>query len=370
MRISPKILVSLALVLVLAACNLPRGAAVQGEILRGSTSEDAPFSVVPVTRISVPELAKWPATGWSGRYNWLSNGKGPASNIIRAGDLVDLVIWDSQDNSLITGVEQNNVEMKGLVVSPSGKIFVPYIDEVEVRGMTPDSARRKIQTNLEMIVPSAQVQLGLQAGQANSVDVVRGVAAPGTYPLPGRNYTILSVLSQAGGIDNSLRNPLVRLIRGTHTYEIPAKALLANASKNIALRGDDKIIVDEDDRYFISLGATGTEQLVYFEKEYITALEALSITGGLAQNTANPQGVLILRDYPASALRSDGSGPEKTQVVFTIDLTSADGLFAARQFEINPKDTVLATESPVNAARTIFGLLGSLVGIGVRLNND
>jgi polysaccharide export outer membrane protein len=246
---------------------------------------------------------------------------------------------------------------------------VPYIDEVEVRGMTPDAARTKVQTQMEMIVPSAQVQLSLKAGQANSIDMVRGVAKPGTYPLPGRDYTILSALSQAGGINNNMRNPLVRLIRGANTYEIPAEALLADASKNVAMRGDDKIIIDEDDRYFISLGATTSEQLIYFQKEYITALEALSITGGLSNTAANPKGVVILRDYPDTAVRTDGTGPEKPQVIFTIDLTSADGLFAARQFEINPKDTVLATESPVSAARTLFQLIGSVAALSTVFNN-
>ena len=47
----------------------------------------------------------------------------------------------------------------------------------------------------------------------------------------------------------------------------------------------------------------------------------------------------------------------------------ADGLFAARKFEINPRDTVLATESPVNAARTILGLLGTAIGVSNSVSN-
>lgn len=50
-------------------------------------------------------------------------------------------------------------------------------------------------------------------------------------------------------------------------------------------------------------------------------------------------------------------------MVFAFDLTSADGLFAARKFEIEPGDTVLATESPVNNARTILGLVGTTFGL-------
>jgi len=51
------------------------------------------------------------------------------------------------------------------------------------------------------------------------------------------------------------------------------------------------------------------------------------------------------------------------QVVFTFDLTSADGLFAARNFRINPNDTVLATESPITMAQTVFSLVGTAFGL-------
>ena len=91
--------------------------------------------------------------------------------------------------------------------------------------------------------------------------------------------------------------------------------------------------------------------------------------GGLEANRANPEGVLILRDYKAGDLTPGMDGPDMQQVVFTLDLTSADGLFAARQFDIHPGDTILATESPVNAVRTILGLLGNVVGFGNTVSN-
>ena len=50
-------------------------------------------------------------------------------------------------------------------------------------------------------------------------------------------------------------------------------------------------------------------------------------------------------------------------MVFTIDLTTADGLFSAGQFRIQPGDLVYGTESPVTQARTIFGLIGSAFGV-------
>ena len=127
--------------------------------------------------------------------------------------------------------------------------------------------------------------------------------------------------------------------------------------------------MDEDDRSFIALGATGREELVHFEQEQLTTLEALALVGGLSDNRADLNGLLILREYPTSELRNDISGPQKDQVVFSFDLTSADGLFAARKFLVNPDDVVIATESPITSARTILGLIGSVIGVTSAANN-
>jgi polysaccharide biosynthesis/export protein len=363
-----KVFRAVAVCLVLAACTLPRGAALTDEVLREKDSGTPTFQVMPVTRANLPQIGAWPVTGWSGGYHWPQATRGAASPLILPGDRVDLVIWDSQENSLLTTAMDKKVVLPGLTVSPSGTIFVPYLDEIQIGGSTPQEARRQIQTALEPIVPFAQVQVDLVAGRQNAVDLVAGVARPGSYPLPDRNHTILSMLATGGGIAPGLRHPLVRLMRDETTYEMRAERLFSDASRNILLRGGDKILVAEDDRYFTALGATGTERLIHFEKEELTALEAISVIGGLTDSRANPKGVIVLRDYTARQVRSDGRGPMMTQVVFTFDLTTADGLFAARGFRINPKDTVLATESPVTGVQTIVGLLGSLLGLAGRVN--
>lgn len=365
-----KRLLALCLVLTLGACTLPRGAAIQSEVVRRQNDDTASFSVVPVTSANIARLSAWPVTGRAGHYHWFSGTRGPKSSLIRPGDLIDLVIWDSQDGSLLTAPGSNNVSLTGLRVSPTGTIFVPYIDEVQVGGSTPETARARIETRLEAVAPAAQVQLTLLSGPDNSVSAVRGFGNPGTYPMPNRDFSILNLISLAGGINDSLENPLVRVIRDNRSYEIRADTLFSKPSANVVLRGGDSVIVEEDDRYFVALGATGSEAVVPFGQEHITAIEALALLGGLNDTRANPKGILILRDYPQSALRRDGSGPPKTQVVFTIDLTSAQDIFAARKFQINPNDLVMATESPVGSVRTVFGLIGSVVGVSNAVNNN
>lgn len=340
----------------LAGCGFPAGAPFQAEVLAEAEAEDPSFDVVEVSAANLARIEAWPATGWTGHYVWLTAGGGGPTNVIRAGDRIDLSIWDSQENSLLMPAGAKMTEMNGIVVSPGGTIFVPYVGEVIVNGQSPMAARQVVQREIERIAPSAQVQLKLAAGESNSVDLVRGVGRPGTVQLPSRNFTILSLIAQGGGIDPGLDNPLVRLIRNGRSYEIRAEDLFADASRNIAMRGGDKVIVVEDKRFFVAAGATG-DKIVEFDRERITAMEALSMSGGLTETRADPKGILILRDYPDDAVRANGiEGPKLAQVVFTVDLTSADGLFAAREFRVNPGDLVMVTESRMASISQVISL--------------
>ncbi|WP_306154614.1 polysaccharide biosynthesis/export family protein [Roseovarius sp. MMSF_3281] len=322
-----------------------------------------------MTRNVVPALAQWPVTGWDGQYHWFGRDHGPDSNVIQVGDMLSIVVWESENNSLLSPPGSNMVELPPQDVSANGKVFLPYVGDLSVRGLSPDAARRRIQASLEDISPSAQVQVSVSEGRNNSIDLVSGLQAPGSYPLESRNTTILSAIAKGGGIQGGLRNPLLRLQRGSKTYETRVSNLLEDSRRNVRLRGGDQIAVVEDERSFNVLGAAGNQTLLYFEKEHMTAMEALSAMGGLQASRANPKGVLILREYKANDLKPGWAGPDMQQVVFTIDLTSADGLFAARNFQINPDDTLLATESPINAARTIIGLFGTVIGVSSSANN-
>ncbi|MCW8842304.1 MAG: polysaccharide export protein [Rhodobacteraceae bacterium] len=363
--ISARKVVLLAALGVLAACALPRGAPVLTEVAKGSqqAADAENISVVPITRESAKQIKSWPQTGWRGHYSWLARQNGPASNILRVGDTLNLTIWDNAENSLITGQEQRSANVASVKIDQSGMVFVPYVDEVQVAGLTATKARQRIQEEMSQIAPSAQVQLQHVEGVGNSVDLVSGVANPGPQALPNRNFSILSLISLGGGVSPSIRNPVVRLVRNGRTYEIPASSLFADPAKNIIVRGGDQVLIEEDRRSFVALGATAKEELVYFHKEKISGLEAVSMLGGVNDARGNPAGLLVMREYKASQTRTDGTGPEKQYVVFTMDMTSADGIFGARNFYIHPGDAVMATESAVKPAQSVMALVGSVFGL-------
>ncbi len=369
MGLSRKNLVWVILSVALAACSgLPRGAAIEREVLKTQNEPTTDIAVYPVTRAFLPSIAQWPRTGQRS-YGWIGRSSGSNAQIIRPGDSLNLLVWDSSENSLLTGTDQRVATLPEIRVSESGSIFVPYVGKVQVSGRTPDSARSLIQRQLEAIVPAAQVQLAMAEGRGNSIDLVGGVNNPGNIMMPDNNFSVLAAISAGGGVSNSLENPQVKLVRGSNIYATSIDRLYDNPQLDTRLNGGDKLIVEEDRRYFLSLGAAGREAQFPFTRDDISALDAMSIIGGVNDARADPRGILILREYPASAVSAGVRGPRKTRVVFTLDLTTSDGLFSARNFHIQSGDLVLATESVLTDTRTVLGLVGTGFGLLNAANN-
>ncbi|SDY33631.1 polysaccharide export outer membrane protein [Jannaschia faecimaris] len=352
----------------ITGCSLPRGAALQSEVLSAREDANAEFALYPVTRALLPSISQWPHVGAPG-LEWIAASQGANGQVIRSGDAVTLTIWDSDPNSLIVPVEGRQTVLQNLLVSPAGSIFVPYIGTVRIAGHSPQRAREIVQDAMGAVAGSAQVQLALAQGRANSVELVGGVRNAGAFPMPDRNYTVLSLIAAGGGVEGSLANPQIRLQRGSRVFGTSISRLYAEPNLDTLLQSGDQVIVKEDDRYFLSVGAAGREALHPFTKDVLSAMDAVSIIGGIQDGRADPKGILILRDYPTDALAAGMRGPRKQQVIFAIDLTSADGLFSARKFQMMPGDLVYVTESPVTSTQTIFGLVGSAFGLANRVIN-
>ncbi len=360
---SARHLAAVAALALLGACAVPQDLAEERQIIAGADEPDASFAVQPVTRDTLPMLAKWPHSHPTPNLGWITRAATSPDPIIAPGDKLDLAIWDNGESSLLSSPSQKVVNLSGLTVSSKGTIFLPYVDEVYIAEQTPDEARKTIQDKLLSIIPTAQVQLAFASGSQNSVELVSGVPSPGVYPLQNRSTTITTLLALGGGIPESTNNPQVNLSRGGKLYRVSAETLMGNPQLDTTLRGGDKVFVEADDRYFLALGAAGKESIVHFPHDRLSALDAMALIGGVNQSTANPKGILILRDYPESAVRSDGKGPGKDRMVFVLDLTTADGLFSAGEFGIQNRDLVLVTQSELVNTRTIMGLIGSIFGL-------
>ena len=365
----------MGLVLLLAGCDsFPRGSGLQSEVLeeskasgKSAVSDALPqdFAVEPITRENLGRYAHWPARSQTRGYSW-PKGQGGQSRGINPGDALSISVWVSEDNSLLTSPGDRVAEFPTMVVSSSGQIFLPYIGQVKVGGMAQEKARTRIEEAYAAVVPSAQVQLRSVEGRQSSASVVGGVSKPGSYPLSDSGVTVLDMLALASGVPQGLDNPQIRLQRANTTYGISMDRVLKDTAMNIRVQGGDRIFVESDERYFLSLGAAGRRDQHHFPQDRISALDALSIIGGLAADRADAQGILILRAYDHGDVRGDGSGPRHARTIFTIDLTSADGLFSAGEFQVQPGDLVYITESPLIGTRNALTLIGAIFGLALQ----
>lgn len=372
-----KIAPALGLALLVAACgSMPRGAGLQSEVLATSTAvgksaaDDAlpgEFAVEPITRESLGRYSNWPTVRQGRSYDW-PKGAGGEARIIRPGDQINISVWVSEENSLLTNPGQRVADLAPMTVSPSGQVFLPYVGQIEVGGLPQEKARAAIEQAYTKVAPSAQVQLRSVEGLQSSASVVKGVSKPGTYPLADARLTVLDMLALAGGVPEMVKNPQVRLQRGSTTYGISLDRVLKDTDLNIGVRGGDRLFVESDERYFLSLGAADTRAQHFFPQDSVSALDALSIIGGLAPTRADAQGILVLRAYEPGDVRADGSGPRHARTIFTIDLTTADGLFSAGEFQIQPGDLVYVTESPLMGTNNVLSLIGSVFGLAVQAN--
>lgn len=352
----------------LAACAVPRGAPTRSEVLSGANQSEADFALELVTRDRLPVYRRWGHGPSPITSKWPSGGSVPQDQRLAAGDRLSLRIWDSGETSLFTAPGAQFADIQNVVVSGSGHVDLPYVDAVHVGGMTVASARARLQERLTEVIPSAQVQLEVSHGRRNSVDVVGGVVRPGSYPMTERNLPLTSFLALAGGVDPALVNPVVQITRGGSVYRRTLKHILAEPSHDPALQGGDRIFVQADPRRFTALGAAGAEQVISFDADTVSALRAISMMGGMADQRADPKGILVLRQYEQSQVNQP-DGPSKDRVIFSFDLTTADGLFSADDFALADGDVLMATQAPATNVQRVLGLFGSILGAGRTISN-
>jgi len=86
---------------------------------------------------------------------------------------------------------------------------------------------------------------------------VGGVGGQGVYPIERPTRTLSAMLARAGGVQIPPEVAQITVIRGGKKGTIWFQDLFSHPEFDIALRGGDRILVQEDRRSFTALGATG-----------------------------------------------------------------------------------------------------------------
>lgn len=336
----------LAALSIVASCGLPQVGPNKRQIFAGSVQKEGDAYVVSVNDRVTRATAVVPALGFDKTF--MSAGR-LTSDTIRPGDSLGLTIWENVDDGLLAGAGTNSTILEDVQVDSAGFIFVPYAGRVRASGNTPDQLRAIITSRLEEQTPDPQVQVRRLAGDGATVSLVGAIGGQGVYPIERPTRTLSSMLARAGGVTIQPEIAQITVIRGKEQGKIWFQDLFDNPQLDIALRGGDRILVEEDSRSFTALGATNSQSRVPFTTQDLSALEAIAQVGGLVSTASDPTGVFILRNEPAEIAgqvlgRNDLVGAQR--MIYVLNLTEPNGLFLARDFVIRDQDTLYVTEAP------------------------
>lgn len=352
----------MAALVIMVGCGLPQVGPNKQQIFSGSVQKEGDAFVVEVNDRVTTATAFVPALGFSHSFR---NAALVGSDTIQPGDVLGLTVWENVDDGLLVGDAENARLLETVQVDGNGFIFVPYAGRIKASGNSPEAIRRIITERLEDQTPDPQVEVRREAGNGSTVSLIGSIGAQGVYPIERPTRTLSTMLARAGGITIEPEIAQITVIRGQQQGRIWFNDLYAHPEVDIALRGGDRILVEEDTRSFTSLGTTGAQARVPFEKQDLSALEAIAQVGGLVSNTSDATGVFVFRNEPAEIAnevlgRDDLIGDQR--MIYLLDLTQPNGMFKARDFVIRDGDTIYVTEAPITKwNKTVSAVFGSLV---------
>ncbi len=178
-----------------------------------------------------------PTASASGSKTIPENPSGPPGYRIGSGDVLEINVWKEPEASV-----------QGVVVRPDGKISLPLVKDLEVRGLTPLELQKVLTTKLSQLINGADVTVVVKEIRSKKVYLVGAVKKEGPVPLLA-DLTVLQVLSEAGGLTEYAKKKKIYVLRKENGKQIKlpfnydAVVKGEHMEQNIVLLPDDMIVV-------------------------------------------------------------------------------------------------------------------------------
>ncbi|RPJ61838.1 MAG: hypothetical protein EHM23_05465 [Acidobacteria bacterium] len=223
------------------------------------------------------------------------------------------------DSLQITVIGLQNLSLKKVTVSNSGKIHLPFLGILPVADLTPIELEGLVVERLkkQKLVKEPQVQVLVTEFRAQPVYILGEIGMPGQYVLRDKAY-LMDLLTWSGGVNDVARDygflyrrnpkhrapepgqpsssePLYKVIK------VDLKPLLAGESDiklDLVLQGGDLFHVPKQEKQFFfvvgDVARTGSFSIP--EGETLLATRALATAGGPARTAKLSKGVLVRMD--------------------------------------------------------------------------
>ena len=238
-----------------------------------------------------------------------------ALEAIGAGDMVRVSVFRNPD--LATEAR----------VTDQGTIFFPLIGEVQIAGLTPLQASKRIAQALERgkFVVSPEVQVAIATVNSRQVSVLGNVAKPGRYPIDSVNRRVTDFIAAAGGMAATGADA-VTVVQTRNGLESKTDVDLeqmfrnGNLAANMELAPGDTIYVHRAPMVYV--GGEVNKAGAYRLEPNMTVMQAIALGGGI-----NPRGT----ERGVRIHRKDGSGNVAKIDARMTDAVRADDMIYVRE---------------------------------------
>ncbi|TCL96678.1 polysaccharide export outer membrane protein [Rhizobium sp. PP-WC-2G-219] len=309
------------------------------------------------------------------------NRRGGVPNLpLGIGDIISVTVFESQSGGLFIPADAgsrsgNFVTMPNQTIDQSGRISIPYAGRIRVAGRTTSSVQDELQQLLANRAIEPQVVISKVASRSAQVAVLGDVNNPAKVELTEAGDRILDVISQAGGLSTPRLETYVTLQRGPRTATVLYDYLINTPAENIFMVPGDTVIVNRERRTFLAFGASGQNGRIDFEDADLTLGEALGKAGGLLDNRADPEQVLLYRVVDRNFLKQlhvDVSRYPSDQipVVFRANLRDPSAMFMIQKFPMQDKDIVYITNSKATELIKFLDVVNSVSSTASGVSTD
>ncbi len=268
------------------------------------------------------------------------------------GDVLTIGVWDHPELTIPAAV-QRTAEFDGFRVQADGTITYAYAPNIQAAGKTVQQVHKELVKRLSRVIEEPQVDVKVVGFRSQKAYVTGEVNKPGVLPVTEIPLTLIDALNQAGDLTESADWRTVTFTRGDKTEIIKLDDFYAygDISQNRLLQHGDIVHVSRNDmqKVFV-LGDVKRAGTVGVNRYGLNLAEALSDAGGLNENTADANGVFVLRKRN---LNTDGVIAD----VYQLHAKNVAALVLAEQFELEPHDIVYVTSAPLARWNRVISLL-------------
>ena len=280
------------------------------------------------------------------------------------GDVLTIGVWDHPELTIPAAV-QRTAEFDGFRVQADGTITYAYAPNIQAAGKTVQQLHKELVKRLSRVIEDPQIDIKIVGFRSQKAYVTGEVNNPGVLPVTEVPLTLIDALNQAGGLTESADWRTVTFTRGNKTEVIKLDDFYAKGdiSQNRLLMHGDIVHVSRNDmqKVFV-LGDVKRAGTVGVNRYGLNLAEALSDAGGLNENTADANGVFVLRKRN---LNTDGVIAD----VYQLHAKNVAALVLAEQFELEPHDIVYVTSAPLARWNRVISLLLPSVSTIDRVND-